>query len=147
MARYIVMPMTSAIAGSTASSSNASGPSSRTAMTMPPMIMMGAVTMTVRPMNTTVWTCCTSLVLRVMSEGDPNRATSTCEKVSTFRNTPRPEVPAEAHGDLGAPEHGEHRGDGHDHGDDEHQRADLEDRSLSPAAMPSSMMSALSAGR
>ena len=35
-------------------------------------------------MKTTVWTCCTSLVLRVMSEAVPKRLISTCENVSTL---------------------------------------------------------------
>ena len=35
-------------------------------------------------MNTTVWTCWTSLVLRVISDAGPNWLTSTCENVSTL---------------------------------------------------------------
>ena len=50
---------------------------------MPPMIIIGADRMTVRPMNTTVWTCCTSLVLRVMSDAGPKWLISTWENVST----------------------------------------------------------------
>ncbi len=83
MARRIVSPMTSAMSGRITSSSSDSALSSRTARKMPPMIIIGADAMTVRPMNTTVWTCWTSLVLRVMSDAGPNLLTSTCEKLST----------------------------------------------------------------
>ena len=51
---------------------------------IPPMIRIGAEMMTVRPKNTSVWTCWTSFVLRVISEAAPKVLTSTCEKVSTF---------------------------------------------------------------
>ena len=36
-------------------------------------------------MKTTVWTCWTSFVLRVISDGGPKRLTSTWENVSTLR--------------------------------------------------------------
>ncbi len=63
---------------------------------IPPTIRIGAETMIVRPRNTTVWTCWTSLVLRVISEAGPNRLTSTWENVSTLakialrRSRPKP---------------------------------------------------------
>ena len=47
------------------------------------MARIGAEIMTVRSMNTTVWTCWTSFVLRVMSDAGPNVFISTWEKVST----------------------------------------------------------------
>ena len=47
---------------------------------IPPMIRIGAEIITVRAMKTTVWTCWTSFVLRVMSDGGPNLLISTCEK-------------------------------------------------------------------
>ena len=62
-----------------------SGTSVRSAMMIPPTIRIGAEIMIVRPMNTTVWTCWTSFVLRVISDAGPNWLTSTCEKVSTLR--------------------------------------------------------------
>jgi len=61
------------------------GTSWRRAMIRPPTIMIGAETMTVRPIRTTIWTCWTSLVLRVMSEAVPKWLTSTCENDSTER--------------------------------------------------------------
>ncbi len=54
---------------------------------IPPTSMIGAVTMTVRPVRTTIWTCCTSLVLRVMSEAAPKKLTSTWANDSTCRKT------------------------------------------------------------
>ncbi len=80
----MVNPMTVPMSGRMTSSSRDIPASSRTARMMPPMIIIGARAMTVRPMNTTVWTCWTSLVLRVMSEAGPNLLTSTWEKLSTL---------------------------------------------------------------
>ena len=48
------------------------------AMTGARIIMFSAII-------TTIWTCWTSLVLRVMSDGVPNWLTSVCENVSTLR--------------------------------------------------------------
>ena len=39
--------------------------------------------MSVADTCTSIWTCCTSLVLRVMSEGAPKLPTSRCEKATT----------------------------------------------------------------
>ena len=39
---------------------------------IPPTIRIGAETMIVRAMKTTVWTCWTSFVLRVISDAGPN---------------------------------------------------------------------------
>ena len=61
------------------------GTSWRRAMMTPPTIMIGAEIMTVRPIRTTIWTCWTSFVLRVMSEAVPKWLTSTCENDSTVR--------------------------------------------------------------
>ena len=44
---------------------------------IPPTIRIGAETMIVRAMNTTVWTCWTSFVLRVISDAGPKWLTST----------------------------------------------------------------------
>ncbi|SLI50461.1 Uncharacterised protein [Mycobacteroides abscessus subsp. abscessus] len=65
------------------SSSQDSFKSSRSAMMMPPTHMIGAITSTVTDITTSSCTCCTSLVLRVISEGAPNRPTSRAEKVPT----------------------------------------------------------------
>lgn len=55
----------------------------RTAITMPPISSMGADTMTVADICTSICTCCTSLVLRVISDGAPNCPTSRCENATT----------------------------------------------------------------
>ena len=52
---------------------------------MPPTARIGAMIIMFRPIRTTIWTCWTSLVLRVMSDGVPNRLSSACEKLSTLR--------------------------------------------------------------
>ena len=84
MARDITMPMKAAMIGRITTSSSDNGTSVRSAMITPPTIRIGAETITVRPTKTRVWTCWTSLVLRVMSDAAPNPLTSTCEKVSTL---------------------------------------------------------------
>ena len=89
MARDMTTPMTSAISGRMTMSSAERVGSVRTAMMIPPTMRIGAETITVRPMNTTVWTCWTSLVLRVMSDGAPKWLTSTWENVSTVEKTAR----------------------------------------------------------
>ena len=83
---------------------------------IPPTIRIGAETMTVSAMKTTVWTCWTSFVLRVISDAGPKWLTSTCENVSTLREDRAPDVPPEAHRHL-RPEV-----DGHDRGDAEERR-------------------------
>ena len=54
-------------------------------MMIPPMIRIGAEIIRVRAMNTTIWTCCTSFVLRVISDAGPKWFTSTWLKLSTLR--------------------------------------------------------------
>ncbi len=48
-------------------------------MITPPIIVSGAAISMVQPMTTSIWTCCTSLVMRVMSDGGPNWLTSRAE--------------------------------------------------------------------
>ncbi len=57
--------------------------SSRTAMMTPTTTVIGAPTAMVVVITTSSWTCCTSLVMRVMSEGAPNVPTSRVEKSVT----------------------------------------------------------------
>lgn len=70
--------------------------SSRAAMMMPPTIMIGAETIRVPPMSTSICTCCTSLVSRVMSDGAPKCCTSRAEKdptrpkIAARRSRPKP---------------------------------------------------------
>ena len=81
-------------------------------MMIPPMIRIGRRDHDRSgAMNTTVWTCWTSLVLRVMSEAGPNRLTSTWENVSTFAKIGAADVAPEAHRDPGAAVDGDDRGD------------------------------------
>ena len=54
------------------------------AMMTPPMARSGAVTSIVAPIIASICTCCTSLVLRVMSEPGPNFDTSRSEKPLTL---------------------------------------------------------------
>ena len=58
-----------------------------TAMTMPPTAMTGAVTSIVALIITSIWTCWTSLVLRVMSEPAPKAEISRSEKPLTRSKT------------------------------------------------------------
>ncbi len=53
-------------------------------MKTPPIASSGAVTSIVAPIIASICTCCTSFVLRVMSEPGPNFDTSRSEKPLTF---------------------------------------------------------------
>ena len=85
IARDMTRAMNATISGRTTISRPDSGTSWRSAMMIPPTIRIGAEIMSVRAMNTTVCTCCTSFVLRVISDGGPNLLTSTWLKVWTVR--------------------------------------------------------------
>ena len=54
------------------------------AMMMPPIASSGAVTSMVAPIIASICTCCTSFVLRVISEPGPNCETSRSENALTF---------------------------------------------------------------
>lgn len=77
--RLTAMPST----GTTASSTADSGTSWPRAMMMPPTHMIGAETISVNVIRTSIWTCCTSLVVRVIRDGAPNRPTSRAENDCT----------------------------------------------------------------
>ena len=68
-------------------------------MMIPPTHMIGAVISTVHVNRTSTWTCWTSLVVRVSSDGAPNRAVSCAEnpvtwlKIAERRSRPNP-IPA-----------------------------------------------------
>ena len=62
--------------------------SSRIAMKMPPTNMIGADTSSVQVIRTSICTCCTSLVIRVISDGAPNVFISLAEKLPTWWNRP-----------------------------------------------------------
>ena len=63
--------------------------SSRSAITTPPTIMIGADTAMVQAISTSICTWVTSLVVRVISEGAPKSCTSRAEKVPTRWNRSR----------------------------------------------------------
>jgi len=79
--------MTAAMAatstGTHTTTSHDSPASSRRAMITPPTHMIGAATSIVQVVSTSIWTCCTSLVHRVISDGAPNRPTSRAENPPT----------------------------------------------------------------
>ena len=52
---------------------------------IPPTARIGAMIIMFRPSRTTIWTCWTSFVLRVMSDAVPNVSSSAREKLSTLR--------------------------------------------------------------
>ena len=71
------------------SSSADSCTSVRSAMITPPTAVSGAAIIMVRPISTSICTCCTSLVVRVISDGAPNSLTSRRLNRSTERNRTR----------------------------------------------------------
>jgi hypothetical protein len=79
----VIEPIATSSAGTQTSISQDSPTSSRSAMTMPPTHMIGAATSSVQVMTTSICTCCTSLVVRVISDGAPKRAISWAENVPT----------------------------------------------------------------
>ena len=70
-------------AGTTTASSHDRPRSSRIAITMPPTIMIGTCTASEQVSSASICTCWTSLVLRVISDGAPNCATSRPENAPT----------------------------------------------------------------
>ena len=55
---------------------------------MPPTHVIGAATSSVQVISTSICTCCTSLVMRVISDGAPNWPTSRAEKSDTWWKRP-----------------------------------------------------------
>ena len=96
-------------------------------MTMPPTHMIGAVISMVQVNCTSSWICWTSLVVRVSSDGAPNRAVSCCGEAGDVVEHRRPQVAAEAHAGAGAevdrPDRAHHLKPGHR----EHHHAELDD--------------------
>ena len=58
--------------------------STRSAMMVPPIAVIGAAISKVHVINTIICTCCTSLVMRVMSDGAPIAPTSRAENAPTW---------------------------------------------------------------
>ena len=79
-------PMKTPMTGTAARITPERGTLRRSARMMPPMAVMGAEITTLSIISTVICTCCTSLVVRVISDGVPKRLTSTWEKLSTLRN-------------------------------------------------------------
>lgn len=92
--RLTLIPRT----GTTASSTPDRGTSWPSAMTMPPTHMIGADTISVNVMSVSIWTCCTSFVVRVIRDGAPNwpisRAEKDCTRSNTEARTSRPSATA-----------------------------------------------------
>jgi len=74
-------------AGTATSTSEDSGTSWFSARMMPPTHMIGAATISVNVISTSICTCWTSLVVLVISDGVPNLPTSRAENVCTRLNT------------------------------------------------------------
>ena len=91
----MMLPATMSSAGMETARIQLSPTSCRTAMMMPPIAIIGAITSMVALIIASICTCCTSFVLRVMSEPAPKCDTSrslkpeTLEKMSPRRSRPR----------------------------------------------------------
>ena len=75
-ARAATIRIMATTSGIITTSNPESGTSSWRAMMMPPTAMIGAMIMMLNAMTRTIWTCWTSLVLRVISVGVPKRLVS-----------------------------------------------------------------------
>jgi hypothetical protein len=85
MAVRRISPSVTIITGMITANVTDRGASWRRASMRPPTSIMGAKIIRPRPMATTICTCCTSLVFRVISDGVPKRLISPWEKLSTLR--------------------------------------------------------------
>ena len=101
--------------------------SSRSAMMMPPTHMIGAVTINVQVSRTSICTCCTSLVVRVISDGAPKCVISRAENEPDPVEDRGAGVAAEAHGRPGSEVDRGDRADDLHAGHREHQGADAQD--------------------
>ena len=94
MSRITTMPMLPTSTGIATTRISESGPSSRTAMNRPPTIMIGALTNSVQSMTTSICICCTSLVMRVISDAAPKLLTSAvANDVTRRKSAPRTSRP------------------------------------------------------
>ena len=98
------------------------------AMITPPTAISGAVTITVSAISTSICTCWTSLVLRVISDGAPNVFISRSENLCTARNMRRAHVAADRHRrPRGEVERDDRRRAATRNDDQQHQAADAHD--------------------
>ncbi len=81
--RLAIRPIDAASNGTATATSQDSPTSSRTAMKMPPTMVIGAATSIVQVITTSICTWVTSLVLREISVGAPNWFTSRAENSPT----------------------------------------------------------------
>ena len=81
--RLTMNPMTMSITGIATTRIHDSPTSWRSAMMTPPIARIGAETSSVHVVSTRICTCCTSLVVRVISDGAPKRETSRSENSPT----------------------------------------------------------------
>ena len=114
-------------AGTLTSSSHDSEKPSRIAMTIPPTAMIGAITSIVNVISTRICTCCTSLVLRVISDAAPKRPISRAENVPTWWKIPARRSRPTAHRHAGAEPGGGDRGDDLDDREQQHLPAGADD--------------------
>jgi hypothetical protein len=92
--RHTTDPTLSARAGRATTTSHDRPTSCWSASTLPPMTVMGAATANVQAITTSICTCWTSLVIRVISDGAPNWLTSRAEKsVTRWNRSPRTSRP------------------------------------------------------
>ncbi len=82
--RTTMNPMATSRIGTDTAMSQESPTSCCRARMTPPIAMIGAVTMSAKTMNTSVWTCWTSFVVRVMRVAAPNLPTSRSENSATW---------------------------------------------------------------
>ncbi len=83
----MMKPMARPSTGTATATSQESPTSWRIAMMTPPTIMIGADTIMVNSISTSIWICWTSLVVRVISDGAPKPLTSRLENPRTRPNT------------------------------------------------------------
>ena len=111
-----------ASSGTATSSSEDSWTFWLSARTMPPTHMIGADTIMVNVISVSIWTCWTSLVVLVISDGVPNLPTSRAEKSITRLKmawrTSRPTAIAVLRAEVDRAD----RADDLDQGDDQHDR-------------------------
>ncbi len=87
--RRMMATMTTMSTGMLTTSNQPRPTSSLSAMMMPPTAVIGAASSRVHTICTSICTCCTSLVMRVMSDGAPRTPTSRAEKSVTCWNRSR----------------------------------------------------------
>ena len=104
--RKTIVPSTTTATGMKITSTIDRSTSSRRAITTPITIVIGAATAIVQAITTSICTCCTSLVIRVISDGAPNWPDLLGREVGDAVEQRAAQVAPEAHRDLAAEVHG-----------------------------------------